>query len=66
MRSLSSEKVESQKEWKPLPIIKNRLLVQAAFCLIRGNGRRFSYRQSTCDQTVTTVGQASRSLVRSL
>ena len=66
MRSLSSEKVESQKEWKPLPIIKNRLLVQAAFCLIHVNRQKLSYRQSTCDQTVTTVGQASNSLVRSL
>ena len=54
------------KRMENAPHNKNRLLVQAVFCLIHGNGRRFSYRQSTCDQTVTTVGQASRSLVRSL
>ena len=47
-------------------IQKNRLLVQAAFCLIHVNRQKLSYRQSTCDQTVTTVGQVSSSLVRSL
>ena len=32
----------------------------------QGVGGKFRYRQSTCDHTVTTVGQANSSLVRSL